>query len=1466
MTSESWTQDITDDNIKYALFGNWIAWSTPYTRLRDDSCVPTTVSTLSSSYPGWTLPANTIYILNSGDYTLSYPITMYWCSALIGNGNVVIKSSSDGILDISNAENVIIDAIKFDGNDVTTWIVLSGNNITFNNIDLYNNDEYGISSRGNNFHVSNSRFYNNDISLSVLNGFINNSLFYNSTWWILLYFSTIHINNSQFFNHSYAGITSYASQNLTIHNSAIYNNTNWILSYWSKFQSNNTAMYNNGTWIHIKSFGGNYSYFTWYGTLQLFGNTVDTSVESWSSFELGTSSSLWRANGQLETWSVAMSYNRVTNPQNGSGEYLLSGTSRTSLRGTQSFDPDVKPLRYIFWGNILKQVVPVRYNGSSLEEYGSDGMDYDETKYIAEPESSLAVEQQEVVNDYFSSDSLYTENRETNWCSLSAFEIVELDPGIFYNTYHFQDHTIYILTWGEYKFYPVTAMNYGFEFDGNCIALLGNEDTRFVKYMSQYSASSFFYANNKNNIIIDTIKINWSSSSSIGINFAGASNNNTIANVQTYNNTQHGISLGQSSHHNTITDSQIINNLTGGIYITYDSNYNIVNNTQIYNNGLYGIWFANGSKKNTINNSQIYNNAVGIFGDWTTQNNVINKTTIYNNSTAGILFKNSSNNILNDVRIYNNEKGIQTLYNSVNNIFYGDLYLFDNGNNFDGTTADDGYLTSSDGWDFAYGGTLTTGSSIMWCTYVTNPSISGSTTSLLNSTCSNTGRNTLFTVSSVWISYMYGLNMYKQSIPVKYESGSSELVELPASYYDVTKYIGEISAVWDDVAENISFGNTSSVEPNVRYTSNVYTAGTMNTTVDIQLILNPSSTSGSLLINGINVGSGSTISNGDTVQLYVFTPAGYGETVTWTLTIWSVTTGIVITTRQRSQLPSTWSFDFTSFTSLPVDTFTGSTTTISGIETGVLASITFTPSTTSGRIEIYSGTDMLYRWTAGLLVHSGNQVKVVAQSSSTYAQTITGNIIIGQGTWVFTLTTKWADSVPPTTPTLTYPLSGEELFFVTFNRNASTDTGSGIQWYAYEIAEDNAFLDIIDDGFMSTVTGTSGTPDTDFDVTSDTYYVRIRAKDRDDNYSTRSNIWTFEARELNDRKFSEKTGANLRTYYESDEITLAGIKPGVSLWASVSDDGILYKNWVEKWTWTYVQNDDDLYILLRSSSRYDRTVSSTLTLANRSVEFIITTKEEWDACNLSSGDRETIETIFTSLIENYSGDESRYNEFLYTIQSMLADEIDFTNDCNLQYLENLINGELWITTTGYTNTTINTWIHIAPNCKQYTVNYDSTRMGYTSSGFKVATYFANRDTLGRYIDSKNPGECHLTSYAVTSWMFTNTNPSRHIASNGKIYLVQSDSNWYYSNDFVVKKYFSTLVALRNYIDSKNLPQQVRSHTVDTSFTPQSYIAPNAKEYTIYRTNRWYMSYKLLTVRYFNSLSDIQNFIRVNNLK
>ncbi len=1505
ITSDFRYQSPSQWNIKYALFGDGTPWSTAYTNIWNSSCIPTNPIQYISSLSWTTLSDNTIYVVNSGTYTLTSPLIIGNCSAIIWIGEVVINANGYPI-EIQNGQNIIIDNIAFDGQNTVSQgiIVNTWTNITFNGIDVYHNTWYGIyTTNTNNILFDNSNIYDNSsIGIAVSNNTtINNSKIYNNSEGLVInQYSNNTINNSQIYNNTkWVRIGYYTSTPMcpvntacvrcstidlknTINNTIIYNNDNGIyidkcLSMGNQsydfnriYYLNDTKIYNNGTWIaEIANFGSGFT-MSYYWTLRVFGNDVFTwGVISHLTPGLLPSPVTTRSAWSLDATPTSMTYDRVTNPQNGSWQWMLNGIL-TELRGIQTFDV-TRPIRYIFWLNISKQIVPVRFNSSSLEAYGSDGAEYFTTKYITEPSSILSFNQQNLVQQYFWSWSAFTENRETNWCSLSAFQVKELTGGTFSSTYAFEDHTIYILTGGEYR--SALSLGYPFVFNGNCIALVGTDTTRFTKN-GWSGILGMLYADNKHNIIIDNIKVDaeyygtnsvsWPAA--VGIKLDGASNNNTLNNIQVYNTSEYGIYLGLGSHHNTIINAQIFNHALAGIYLYYASNYNVINNTQVYNNTAYGIWFANGSSKNTMNNFQAYNNQIGIFWDLTTKENVLNRAAIYNNSEAGIYFKNASGNALNDVMIYNNTKGIKALYSSNNNKYYGELKFFANTSDLDGTDANDGYLAPGTAGLFPYEGTLITGTTAMSCLYATNPTRSGDSITLLNSSCNNSWYNSSFISQyNTYTNYMFGLGIYKQSIPIRYESGNTQPVQIP-SQYDANKYIAELFAIRDTYPEYVGFASTGSAPLNSWYTTEVYTAGTVNIPVLATLSFEPSTTSWYLIISWTTLTTlTGMVNNGDPIQVKLLTQPWYNQTITGTITIGTAPTAtFTITTRDYSQTPATGSFAFANFTSIPLDTFTGSTVTIAGIETGVLASIAFVPTTTSWRLEIYSWGILVNSWTTGLLVHNGNQIKAIAQSSSGYSQTVTGYVTIGLWTGMFTIKTKWSDVTPPTAPTLTYPLTGEELFFVTWEWTGATDTGSGIEGYVYQIAEDSSFTDIVDTGFIAT-TGTFGRPSTAFDATSDTFYRRLQARDRDGNLSSRSNAGRFEAIDSDERNFDEIENANLRTYYDSNEITLEGIKDGLSLQATIDNNGTLYENENEKGTGTLIQNDDTLFINLRSSNRYDKTVSSILTIANRELEFTVTTKEQSDdGCTLNEDDETTIQDIFDGLVENYSWDENMYEEFLYTMQSMLEDEIDFTNDCNLQYLQDLINDEIWITPESPTATT---GAHIAPNCKQYTVAFDTTRSAYSSPNFKVVTYFANRDALTRYIDSKNPGDCHITTYGVSSWIFTNTDPTKHIAANGKIYTVQtSPQGWYTSSDFSSAKYFSTLNALRAYIDTNNPPPEVWNHQVDTSFSPQVYTAPNGKEYTIYHTNRGYMSYKLMKVRYFSTLAELQAYIQKNNTR
>lgn len=86
----------------------------------------------------------------------------------------------------------------------------------------------------------------------------------------------------------------------------------------------------------------------------------------------------------------------------------------------------------------------------------------------------------------------------------------------------------------------------------------------------------------------------------------------------------------------------------------------------------------------------------------------------------------------------------------------------------------------------------------MNCSYVTNPSFSGTSTYLLNtaSGCLLTGTDhSIFSGWATSISYAFGANIYKQTLPYRY-STTGTIVALPTQY-DSGKYIAEIFAIRD---------------------------------------------------------------------------------------------------------------------------------------------------------------------------------------------------------------------------------------------------------------------------------------------------------------------------------------------------------------------------------------------------------------------------------------------------------------------------------------------------------------------------------------------------------------------------------------------------------------------------------------------------------------------------------------------
>jgi len=337
--------------------------------------------------------------------------------------------------------------------------------------------------------------------------------------------------------------------------------------------------------------------------------------------------------------------------------------------------------------------------------------------------------------------------------------------------------------------------------------------------------------------------------------------------------------------------------------------------------------------------------------------------------------------------------------------------------------------------------------------------------------------------------------------------------------------------------------------------------------------------------------------------------------------------------------------------------------------------------------------------------------------------------------------------------------------------------------------------------------------------------------------------------------------ANIQTAYMSDPFTIANFN---DITLATINKWMLYINWQPKWTSWHIQNWDEINIELYSSNEYETTVSSTITIWSISATFYITTITEWQDYNIQLSNLQKIRIIslFNLILELYSNTPAKEEQFLYTFRSMLMDKLDFMDKKDIiystfEYLLNLIESRLSILW-------INQNKHIAPNCKEYEIKFDEQQKHYYSPNFKNIQHFVNRESIIRYIDSQNPWDCRINTYGTNQIDINNTDPNKHIAPNWKIYRINMINNFYTSPDFIKTVYFDTIQWLRTYININNPQITIRDHSIDNSFGPINHTAPNWKTYKIYKTNKWYMSYRLIKIRYFTTLESIKTFINQNN--
>ncbi len=462
-----------------------------------------------------------------------------------------------------------------------------------------------------------------------------------------------------------------------------------------------------------------------------------------------------------------------------------------------------------------------------------------------------------------------------------------------------------------------------------------------------------------------------------------------------------------------------------------------------------------------------------------------------------------------------------------------------------------------------------------------------------------------------------------------------------------------------------------------------------------------------------------------------------------------------------------------------------------------------------------------------------------------------------------TVKTVYVDTLAPTTPIIASPSNGAYLCPstpLTTTRSASTDSWAGLSHYRYEVYSNSGMITGLVISWTTTTTGATITVSA---LPLWTYYMRILAVDNLNTTSISSTV-SFTTSSL---YCSSSTGilivtptlaiknANLDTLYRSDPILILGLTWPTLLTIT---KGMLFVNTTTGGNGTtgMVTSNDTIYIEMISSTTYNTTVTWYLSIAWQTWTFTITTKR--NNCSLSASEKLIIENIYEELKDEYDNDISKYTDFLTTFQSMVDDESDLSNNCNLDYLLSLIEDDFW------SDEGIDTSNHITPNCKEYSIGYDNNQSAYYAPEMMTRYYFINRESLIRHLDYYNPGDCHINTYGNNLRTSDYSDPMRHIAPNGKIYHLIWQYGGFSATEFTSAKYFDSMDGIISYIDLKNPAKEIWTHTVDNSFNPIVYAGPNGKEYKIFKTDRWFMSYKLMKVKYYTTLTELKSYIDRNN--
>lgn len=267
----------------------------------------------------------------------------------------------------------------------------------------------------------------------------------------------------------------------------------------------------------------------------------------------------------------------------------------------------------------------------------------------------------------FASWSIYTQNWNSNICDNNAMDIVQLSPWLDIVPSTLLANTIYKLSAWDYR------LTRHVSFD-NCSWLIWEGNVTLK--IDADSMSSLLYVNDKENVIIDNINLEWGYSFYDYNDFLvySMSSNSTFNQLKAFNWDWWSIYL--SWQYNVLNNIISYHNNT---WLSLSWDRNVVTNYFSYSND---IWLDLYWSRNSLSNIQLFNNWTGLFQNNTSFNAFTNML-IYNNSRRWIQFWEwNTNNSYNDTAIYDNGDSINnTWINFHSNAYFWNYYLYWNDSN-----------------------------------------------------------------------------------------------------------------------------------------------------------------------------------------------------------------------------------------------------------------------------------------------------------------------------------------------------------------------------------------------------------------------------------------------------------------------------------------------------------------------------------------------------------------------------------------------------------------------------------------------------------------------------------------------------------------------------------------------------------------------------------------------------------------